>query len=197
MSSIPNSDAYFIALGRFAHYYASLEIAVQAILWVHVRTDVFVARAIFNGTRVNDAIGRIKRIREVTAEPMDSPESKLLEYVFQQIAQITKARDDVFHYGAWAGPDGELTVTNWARAHVQDAIQGFKISVEVLEGLTADIERCSEILVVFCTTKARRIQLSATDIPAEWLKPWRYKSTEQAIHRKPRHGKPPAPKLPP
>jgi hypothetical protein len=191
-AAVVDPDNYFKSLGRFIHMYATVEVAVQVILWVHVRVDMAVAKALLNGTRVRDAIGRVNRIREATGIDERSPESEALKNIFTQIADITSARDDLVHYGTWTNKEGtEVKVSNWRHAYNDQRLREFVISAQVLDDMTADLEEASKRLLALTEAIAKRQPILAGDIPEPWKQPWRYKSSAQVIHPKQKTDKPP------
>jgi len=184
-AAVADADNYYKSLGRFVHTYATVEIAAQVILWVHIRVDMDTAKALLGGTRVRDAMSKVKRIREAMRIAETSPTSKLLENIFSQLADITSARDDIFHYGAWVDPDGtQARVSNWRHAYSETKLREFRISAEALNDMTADLETCANRLIALSEIVAKMRDLRPEDVPDEWKQPWRYKFSSQVIHPK-------------
>jgi hypothetical protein len=57
-----------------------------------------IAACIFSGTRIDGAIGYLKRIAEATDWPDDH--KNLLNHLALQLGEITQLRNDLLHYGA-------------------------------------------------------------------------------------------------
>jgi hypothetical protein len=195
VGKIPNQDAYCAALGRFVHAYATVEFWAQILLTEQLHLDIPVAKALLNGVRVRDVMSRMRRVREALGEDEDSRFSVELKRVFDQIALISTARDDVLHYGAWQRKGGKGTiVSNWRHAHRVDKLREFEISPEILDNMSWDLELIegrSKVLLQDLNGDLSRAGVKLDDYPEIWREPWRYKPTQLGNTRQPIGGTPP------
>lgn len=186
-------DEYFKALGAFVHAYAMLEIAIQVALWEFSKTPVEIAKIIFDGLRIRDVISKIKRIRAVSAKPSDSILDRELEKIFLQIGELTGARDLILHRGALPlnQGDAEFHATNWLHVQNRDQEKGLKVTLKSLTDMTSDTDRCVILLVNIVDARRANRAFDPSTFPVELTGPWRYKSSELAIHPKQHRDKTP------
>jgi len=175
-------SVYYLALGRFAHRFAQAELSVHFVLRHYACMTTDVARALLSGVRIRETRSRLSRLHDVGAIP-DEKWSELT-FLFDQLGIINGARDDLFHYGAINIAEDDGLVTNAAMALAEDRITAFKISVESLDGMTADLRK---ILVHFHLNHMGRPPLMARhEVIEEILRaPWRYK--HQQVHQTKSH----------
>jgi hypothetical protein len=145
---IKEMNAYHMALGRFVSQFASVESAMQLALRTCLGIQQSLAAAIFSGTRTEAAASYIRRIGETE----NWPEAKIkeLEYIFQQLGEITRVRNDILHYGAMPisanklrvplGSD-EWLVSNRSAAHTEAKIRETRITPEILDFMTHDLQK--------------------------------------------------------
>ena len=172
-------SVYYLALGRFAHRFAQAEASVHYVLRHYAGMKADVARALLSGVRVRDAKSKLSRLREIGVIPDDKYTE--LTFLFDQLGIINGARDDIFHHGAINVAEGDGIVTNAAMALVEDRVTAFKISVESLDDMTADLHK---ILIHFHTSHMGRPPLMGNHPVIEEIlrATWRYK--HQQVHHK-------------
>lgn len=129
------NDAYWIALGRFVHLYSAAEAAMQVLLWDKAKVSSEVARAIFSGVKVREAINQVKRICEAEGDAS----YEIIKPAFDQLSTITSARNDILHFGSKFEDGKPQFVTNKRAAHTPDKIRHFPVSPEMLGQMTADL----------------------------------------------------------
>ncbi len=132
-------SVYYLALGRFAHRFALAEQGVNFVLRHYASMTTSVARALLSGVRVRDTKSKLSRLHEIGAIPDDK--SSELKTLFDHLSIINSARDDIFHYGAINIAEDDGIVTNQVMALGEDRITAFKISVESLDNMTADLRK--------------------------------------------------------
>lgn len=135
----PKNAAYFNALGRFVDKFAVVESFMAYSLWHYANTKKEIARAVFSGVKVNEAMSLMKRLMD--ARNIDSAKREDLEFAFQQLSIITGARNDLLHFGAVDVPSGAILVTNVLRAHLPERVTAFPVSKEILDNMTVDLEK--------------------------------------------------------
>jgi len=172
-------SVYYLALGRFAHRFAQAELSVHFVLRYYAGMTTEVARALLSGVRIRETGSRLSRLHDIGAIPDEKWDE--LKRLFDHLSLINGARDDLFHYGAINIAEGDGIVTNAAMALVEDRITAFKISVESLDDMTADLRK---ILVHLHTSHMGRPPLKATHAAIDEIlrEPWRYKP--QQVHPK-------------
>jgi hypothetical protein len=130
--------AYFLALGYFMQSFAEAEMAMQVLLWkVSGLSDISTAAALLSGVKIDGAMGLIRRVRE--AKKM--PEHKQLTHIFNQLAEINSARNDIVHFGATFTEDFGILVSNFRIAHIEERLKGFHTSPIALFNMTQDITK--------------------------------------------------------
>lgn len=173
----PSQSAYFLALGRFMHAFAQVERTLFHVLWKQSGTSYEVAKAVFSGARADTARDYINRILDAT----DQARPPELTRAFAQFGIITKARNDIVHYGADFEAPEQFTVSNFIAAHVPSKRQTTVISAEILDDMRADLTPIGGVLAshlwrLVCAEEglktSRMDQMLATY--AEQI-PWRYK----------------------
>jgi hypothetical protein len=192
-------SVYYLALGRFAHRFALAELGVHFVLRHYAGMKDGVARALLSGVRVRDTKSKLSRLHAVGVVPDDKWSE--LTFLFDQLSIINTARDEIFHYGAVNIAEDDGLVTNAVVALVEDRITAFKISVESLDNMTADLRK---ILVHFRLSHMGKPQLKGLHPTLNEIlrAPWRYKH-EQVHQRKdqkrasPNHASKTARKAPP
>jgi hypothetical protein len=175
-------SVYYLALGRFAHRFALTELGVHFVLRHYAGMTTGVARALLSGVRVRDTRSKLSRLHEIGIIP-DKKWSELT-FLFDQLSIINSARDDIFHYGAINIAEDDGVVTNAAVALVEDRITAFKISVEALDNMTADLRK---ILVHFHLSHMGKPPLKGIHPTINEIlsAPWQYK--HQQVHQKKDH----------
>jgi len=195
--NLPSKESYYTALGRFTDTFASVEMFMTFSLWHYAKTKLSIARSVFSGVRVKEAMAHIKRIIESTNADLEIREDA--EFIFKQLADITGARNDIMHFGTTDLPSGITTVTNALKATAEDRITAFVISPKILDEMTNDLEK---IIIHLRQRHVGRPALRAKYVQEILLSPWRYKHRVQQRPKRMERGKshPPhkrGPKQPP
>ncbi len=129
-------ERYYLALGMFIQRYAGIEARLQALLWRYAEVPPEVARSIFSGVRVDQAVSFIKRLhksRGIEMHPM-------MIDTLDQIGVINAARNLTIHYGAEFDKGEPQFVTDQRISNRPEDARWFPISVKALDALTADIK---------------------------------------------------------
>ena len=125
------------AIGLFVSYYSGVESSVHDTLRHFTGITPTIAACIFSGTRIDGAIGYLKRIAEATKWADDH--KKLLDHLALQLGEITQFRNDLLHYGTSGDTVDAAIITNKKYAHIESRIRTTKISAKILEDLLADL----------------------------------------------------------
>lgn len=195
-------DDYWHALGQFIDGFAWIESEMQLLIWQETKVPADMAKAIFSGFRLDQAKDLINRAREASGKTED----KRLKRAFAQLTVITKARNDIVHYGATFV--GEVfSVSNAIAAHVPNRIRETDVSPKVLLAMIADLYTIGNALSAY-QQELLRPDLSPDWEPAvvkhfdEGIKrlhqfadaPWQYKPPQPPPQPTPRPSRPPKPK---
>ena len=132
-------EDYWPALGKFLDVFATVESCMQMVLWHYAKTPTHIARAIFSGVRIKEAISFVNRILEVSTV---TPEAKAdLAYVFAQLTVITNVRNQIIHHGALplAGSYDHLVVTNALMALTDSRVTSMSVTGPIIDDLTSDL----------------------------------------------------------
>jgi hypothetical protein len=172
-------SVYYLALGRFAHRFALAELGVHFVLRHYAGMKEGVARALLSGVRIRDTKSKLSRLHEIGVIPEDKWSD--LVFLFDQLSIINSARDDIFHYGAINIAEDDGLVTNAAMALAEDRVTAFKISVEALDNMTADLRK---ILIHFHLSHIGRPPLKGLHPTLNEIlsAPWQY--SHQQVHQK-------------
>lgn len=177
-------EAYFSALGRFVTMFSLVESATALVLWGAAGLKPPMAQAVFSGTRMDVATGTIKRIFDINEES-GYRKGKIVEAI-NQLSIITKARNDVLHYGIdFLSDPLDLRITNALFAHIGSKIRTTKISSDILENMTVDLARILVIFVEYYLISSMPDLESLNDEHQPLLEPWLYKSSERENTGKP------------
>jgi hypothetical protein len=174
---MPTADdnAYYIAFGRFIHWYARVEAETHGVFeWCSdfTRNE---ARAITGGMRLADIMSITKRL-VIFRKNADA--QKEIESLYTQLATVSQLRDLLIHRGADAiGDTAYITNVHTARTKADWEILDVKIS-EIKDAA----DDCARIWI-----RIRELidpdpkSAYADGDAAKWLaQPWRYK------HRQPK-----------
>lgn len=131
-------DAYCLALGRFTDAFSQVELVLHFTLSSYANVNRKTAQAVFSGVRIDNAMGLIKRL--AIASKLHWRKRKDLDYVFDQLGIINKARNDIVHYGGqWQGPERGRIVSNRFVALTTDHLRERPISAEALDHMCHDL----------------------------------------------------------
>jgi hypothetical protein len=178
---------YWQALGGFVSMFSLVEENMQAALWRCVGVGAPVAPAIFSGTRIDAAMGYIRRIAEAQNWPRRKQDE--IADVFKQLGELTRVRNDILHYGAsMTGPD-EWVVSTKLVAHTKDRIRSTKISVAILNQMSDDLYK---IMLHLAGIVRRGKHVRTPPVVEAILKrAWLYRPDRQSETPGPRPSKPP------
>jgi hypothetical protein len=151
---IKRQTEYRLALGHFVERFAMAEMVVTLVLWRYAKTTKQISRAVFSGVNLDAAMSTIKRIAEATNAP-DKTQNDL-EWLFNQLSAIRKARNDILHYGAINVAEGHASVTNALKALNIGRIEYFPISPTILQQMTDDLRK---IVIRLHITHLDRIEI--------------------------------------
>lgn len=168
----PNPWAGFHeALGHFVHEFAFVERFLFLQLVIEAELPMEVAQAIFSDAKIDKAKDTFKRIRASKGLPM--PE--VLDRAFQQLGIITRARNDMLHYGTEQKDEQTLYVSNRLVAHIEERKREFLISVDILNEMHADIQTIQACFAVHLLTGRAPQPFIDAGFGSAAQAPWRYK----------------------
>jgi hypothetical protein len=171
----PDMREYWEALGRFVDIFALVENNMQLTLWHLAKVKAPIAPAIFSGTRVDTASNLIRRISE--AKEWSQRRQARLTTLLTQLGEITRARNDLLHYGSLRSESG-YEVTNLLYAHIPARIRTTKISRDILDAMADDLMTiCVELMDMRGAMKAFRSVRKGRLMPPK--RAWRYKPERQ------------------
>lgn len=198
---IEEMDQYHRALGAFVSQFAAVESGMHIALRISCGIGQPLAAAIFSGTRTEAAASYIKRIGETENWP--EAKTKELEYIFQQLGEITRVRNDILHLGAKPisankippifGAD-EWLVSNKLVAHSPSRIRETRITPEILGLMTRDLQKIRiHLIAIFDSDAEKARHTHDKELKRAWLyKPERPsngagKPPDKTQKRPPRH----------
>jgi hypothetical protein len=174
--SVVQEPAYFEALGRFVNEFAAVESALLFALKTYAKVSWPIARAIFSGARVETAIDFVKRICDASDPGQERREE--LDDVFKQLRAISEIRNSLLHYGSATFSDRGRVTSNVRIAHVPTRIREYPVSVTIINGMAADLQKISYHLTLQCLRPDASFAERAAEIP-EIAGAWRYKPAQQ------------------
>jgi hypothetical protein len=169
-------DKYYLALGRFIDRYAACEGQTFFLTLATANMTMDVAQALLSGTRTTAAIKFMRRMYEARNATVPTR----LDAAFKQLGSITTLRDHLLHTGVvLSEAKDELVSTNWIRAHAERAKKETKVSAELLDDMTADLDTISAILQVHFHLRYFPDAFSSAEdqrglLYSEAQRPWRY-----------------------
>jgi hypothetical protein len=161
---------YWIAVGRLMTALADVEANMQAALWVLARTDEPISKAVFSGTRIEQAMGFMRRCIEAEGRQQEFPE---IEDVFAQLTAINRIRNDLVHYGPkWNKDSSSVNIGNRNMAMTPDRVVELRLTPNDLRLMCCDLKKINEHLFN---------QIIAPGFANEWQievmrAPWLYKA---------------------
>jgi hypothetical protein len=174
----PASESYYEALGRFIEGYAEVEFAMGGLLWSLAKVSTPIARAIFSGTRSEEASKLINRICDIRRTPKEMREE--FNFACAQLGQIREARNLVIHYETRRRRDGTpYLVTNRRIALNRKRLHERPISTAILRQMTDDLEKIVGHLIVLLYRSEKMPHREITHVKGAYAKelvaPWQYK----------------------
>lgn len=182
---------YRLALGTFVEAFAQVEAAIFYALSWHAKTRHSIAKAIFSGTRVEQAASFMRRLAD--ANLIETAEWRELEPVLTQLHHINDIRNAILHYGAQGVAEGgRALIADALRALTVQKIRIFPISADILADLTYDCRKIYRHLIVRHSGRAAVVG-KHPELEAVLEGAWRYEPPLQASSRpkerknRPRH----------
>lgn len=163
---------YWTALGRFVFYYAQLEEATFNLYRVFVIIPPHVARCIFSGLRITDALNNLKRIFSDPAFAGKPPPGNLLE-AFGKVAEITTIRNDILHYGVQFSDRGMIVTDAWKQ--MPHRVKESKITNALIDDLSADVIKCIATFTLWNISRLPEPHPFHEEWKTAAVVPWRYK----------------------
>lgn len=191
-ASLVQMDEYFRDLGRFVHVFSESEYRVRQALTRTVNIPAESGKAIFSGTRTNEAVSHIRRLHESHGVRIN-PE---LEEALSHLLAISKIRNEILHSGAlWGGEN--MIVTN-ASSALPKSIRTFKLTLGDMADMTADLGKINGLLMVYVLSVSKRVPKAVVEAHRHaWLAPWRYIPPEASKDHKAQGHDPKRPKRAP
>lgn len=154
------TDAYYLALGKFLSQYANVEEALRACLWQLAGLKFPVAQAVLGAVRADQAMGDITRVIDALGWPSEKKSD--VETVFAQLRIINKLRNDIVHRGARLQADGNWLTSNAAIIHTPKKLVETVFSASKLDAARSDL----------FSIRAALISLTWGEKAAEGLEDW-------------------------
>jgi hypothetical protein len=171
---------YYEALGRFVTIFSELEVDLQRMVWDLAGIHPSIAPTILPGLRIETAMSCVNRIADV--QQWDKTRRTELEYIFHQLGDINKLRNDILHYGSKSHDAEQWTVTNLLFAHIPSKVRILKITPDILLNAAMDLSKI--LLHLLLLFGHRHISDGDRALSAEIVaSPWQYKPPLQAVGR--------------
>jgi hypothetical protein len=138
----PEHDEFSMWLGRFVQMYASVEVALIAVLIRYSKSPLPIAKALFARERPESAMSDIRRI--IRARRLRGPKVVELLALFDQIGIILRVRNDLLHLGmSYADNDAtrreKKIISNALFAYSPKVVTEIPISKEILKAMYLDL----------------------------------------------------------
>lgn len=173
--------AYWEALGRFIECHARVELVLILFLSEMTGTRHVMARAVFSSMRSDAAITAIRHALEVA--PRSPDQMSEIDDVLRQMKEISNARNDVVHQPSLLTSDKGRIVTNAARTHLQNRIRERRVSPQLLDAMTADLEKISlHLITIIVSPPSQSLADRALEAPG-LLGPWGYKQPQELLRK--------------
>lgn len=173
MADPDTEEDYWLALGEFIDTFSHAEQMMHSFLKHRAKVSREVGNSIFAGTRIDAAISFIKRIH--TAETGEEKIPADLEEIFNQLAAINSARNDIVHFGAINIGEDYLLLTNIMKAHSDKALRLYPIKAETLRAMTVDTDKIIMALYAQTLDREERAKIEAS---SDLKTPWQYKAPQ-------------------
>lgn len=178
------------SLGKFIYEFSQVERAFFLYLIITSRMPIQDAKAVFTDARIDKVKHAVKRLRRARGFPDDNQ----LDCVFNHLADITRLRNDLVHYGAQCRPDHTFEISDdlWKINNVRI----YKVTADDIRNATHDLGKIKEFCVKHMLTETVPYIPLINGMPKVELLPWRYKPSQQARHlssTQPKSAKPPRP----
>ena len=161
---IEDDPTYWQALGKFIEKFASAETALFVLLLSYTKTDNIIGKIVFSGLRAKQAMTHVQRILTVAA--VNKERAAELKYVFEQFSAISTARNSIVHYVSFVTSDLGRVASNITRAPTPDLVKEMRISPEILETMSTDLEKIAHHLALHAVLPNASLDERAAAVPA-------------------------------
>ncbi len=176
------------ALGRFIYEFSEVERSIFLYLIITSRLPIQDAKAVFTDARIDKAKQAVKRLRQAR----DLPEDNQLDCAFNHLADITRLRNDLVHYGPQPQADQTFVISDdlWKINNTRT----YKITADDLKYATDDLGKLKVFFLKHMLTETVPNVPLIKNMPGVELLPWRYKPSQPI--RPPSNNRTKAPKHP-
>jgi len=184
---MPTADdtTYYIAFGRFIHWYARVEAATHEVFEWSADFTRDEARAITSGMRLNDIMSMTKRL---AAFRKSVEAQKEIAYVYDHLSTLSKLRDLLVHRGAEVIGDIAYS-TNVRTVKSKADWEVFDIKISEIEAAADDCMRIWVRIRELIDPDPKSVYAHGDG--AEWLaRPWQYKYRQPKFPHRPSGGGP-------
>ena len=170
-------EAYYLALGRFVHMFAKVELTTFLVLRHYARMTLPAARALLSGIRMDGTQSMLRRLQEI--DLIDQVAWADADMLLKHLSDINKFRNDILHHTTMLSESGRGIVTNAAKAHREDKVTQLLVSPDILNGATADLRK---IMVHLHVRHMGKTPIEEPEVDLILRAPWRYtpRSSPQA-----------------
>lgn len=184
--SIIDDPEYWKALGHFIEAFATAETVLFHTLAFCAGTSISTAKAIFPGTRTDQAIKSIHRLFE--ARPALNAEMKSeLTDVLTHLKWIADARNLIVHYSSVVTSDKARIVSDITRALKPKNIKEQRVCQKILNAMTDDVTKIAHHLAMICAMPNASLAEKARELPV-LNDAWQYTPDEQPNQKKAEQG---------
>jgi hypothetical protein len=162
-------SAFHCALGRFVAMFARVEFSAHIVLRHYAKMSFPAAHALLSGVRVDDTLGRLKRLFEIGF--LDETSWNDIKPTLEHLNEINNRRNFILHHTTVAVEEGEGQVSNLATAHFAGSVRVFQISAAILDDMTADLKK---IILHLHARHAGMPDPQDPKVDAILRAPWRY-----------------------
>jgi hypothetical protein len=138
MSAYDDMKTYYEQVGMFVTIFSEVELRLLQSLWHFSGLKQPVASAVLTGTKVEGAMSLINRIAD--AEDWSAERRAELQYIFSQLGEINKLRNDLLHFGSfWEHEKDEWAISNEGFVHASDRLRRRVVSIATWNDAFADL----------------------------------------------------------
>jgi len=174
------TEGYWAALGEFIHHFSKVERMLHIVLRQQSGADARVCKAVFSGLRNDTCRDYINRV----CDAMGRSELKArLKGVFDQLGQISAARNAIVHWGASTLEDDSIVAMNEFLAHTDEKFRQIPLSTVILRSMIDDLIKIN----IHLAAEVWKMQPADSRNPnlMETIGPtlssaWRYKPPQQS-----------------
>jgi hypothetical protein len=165
-------EDFWSALGRFIYDFSGIERFLFLYLLVTSKMPIADAQAVFTDAKIDKAKQAIKRLRQARGLPGDDR----LDCAFNQLADITRLRNDLVHYGPTPKPDGSFEISDllWKLNNPRT----YRVAAEDIRNATVDLGTLMEFHLKHMLTEISPEIPFIKNMPQVALLPWKYKPSQ-------------------